>query len=159
MNRTIVFAILALMAANCKDAGTKPFEDLPALPKVTVTQASYQEADIRRRVPDPVLLQSFTAAYGRKYSQDLKERICSYILARAAGLSLDAEELHRCIESTGQLRKEVIALPYLAERAKFNSVDSWIFELTWSPDSSLGHFRCYVIGAAAHDTLLFVTCR
>lgn len=160
MNRIIVVTLLAIISANCEDTGTDPFKDLPVLPKVAVSRTNYLETDIRRRVPDSVLLPSFVAAYRGKYSTDLKERLFSYIAARAAALSLDAEELRHCIESTGQLRKDVIALPYLAERATYNSIESWIFELTWGFDSSdLGHYRCYVISATAHDTLLFITCK
>ena len=155
----LLAGLLVILFNGCSDSGSGPAFQLAELPDVRVTQVNYLQTDIERRVPDSALLSRFSTAYGSKYSEELKAALTDFITRRATELGLSTAECRDCLLRTGQLDKGVIALPYLAERAMYNSTEAWIFEFTWGLSTGLGHYRCFVMGAAKHDTLLYITCR
>ena len=161
MNRIVPLLLLSLAFGFCKDSGSGISDGLLELPQVYSTQTDYPPNDINNIVPNRALLQRFQQAYVGQYSQDLKLGLMNYLQRRAQDLSLNVDELAKCIQVTGQQDPEAIALPYRAERARYDSHECWILEFICShsgPDQ-LGHYRCFIIDAQSYDTLLYITCR
>ncbi len=152
--------LLALcLAAGCKDSGTDPYTGLGALPEVRFSTRDYSEASIMEGRPDTTLLHLFSRTYSGRYSDELKAQLVPYMLQRAKQAGALEQEAQACLQATGQLEAGEQVLPYLAERAKFNSQDAWVFEFTYGFGGSFGHFRCFVIDAHTQDTLFYESCR
>jgi hypothetical protein len=155
----IVTIFVCVLAFGCKkDSATSVQET--ELPVVIVSQTNYHESDVRATVPDQTLLNHCTELYKGKYTDELKSSLNVSMMTKAQRLGLDVAELTRCMNATGQLHAGLVSLPYRVERASYDSVESWILQFAWgmAPDD-LGHYRCFVMSAAAADTLLFITCR
>lgn len=161
MGKRLLIIALAFGLGACTDSGIEKPDPLPALPKVFATVNNYQESDIRQRVPDKSLHDAFKAAYAGAYSNALKAELVDYIIAEAQRLRIDTTQLRDCLAATGRLDEHAVALPYLAEHARYDSTAAWIFEFAWGyeGDDELGHHCCFVMDRAEQDTLLFITCR
>ncbi|MCX6141743.1 MAG: hypothetical protein NTZ35_00845 [Ignavibacteriales bacterium] len=159
MKHSVLFILVFLMASSCNDFGTGNLIVSNVLPEVRVTGMNYTNLDIAQRAPDTTLLISFSRAYAGKYSDELKSLMVDHIIRRSRVLGLNENELQACIQATGQLERGFCALPYLAERAKYNSLDAWIYEFTYGYSGGFGHYRCFVMNALTHDTLLYISCR
>jgi hypothetical protein len=163
----IPFILLLLFLGFCsKETVTDPtgntllLPELPEYPKVTSTDSNYTESAIRLRVPDTTGCNKFVRTYRNKNIDSLKNLLFDAILYTVDSLQLSTDEFRRTIDATKQFEKGVVSLPYLAERAKYENKQSWIYEFTWGVDScDLGHYRCFVIDTSTKDTLLFITCR
>ena len=163
----VPFILLLLFLGSCsKEASTDLTGDtlqlpvLPEYPKVSSTDYNYTETAIKARVPDTTLLNRFARTYKNKCVDSLKNLMFDAMLYKVNALNLNADEFRQTIQVTKQFNKGVVSLPYLAERAKYENKQSWIYEFTWGADScDFGHYRCFVIDASTKDTLLFITCR
>ena len=155
----MVLAFILLVISSCKESPTGTSTGLTEFPEVRTTQTNYSQGDIYLRVPDTALFNRFNRVYSGKYSDELKALLVDHIVGRARELGFSENESRECLHCTGQLESGVISLPYLAERARYDSTDAWIYEFTWGPYKDLGHYRCFVMGALTHDTLLYITCR
>lgn len=133
---------------------------IAVLPVVRVTGNNYEQPDIQARVPDTVLFHSFIRAYNGLYSDDLKRQLILSMQSAVQSLGLSQQEFLASLKATGQTSAGVVSLPYLAERARYEGEESWIYEFTWGVSADdLEHRRCFVMDAANADTLLFLTCR
>ncbi len=153
--------IVLILIVGCKkdNSPTNIVEGSKPLPKVILSQTNYQEADIQAQVSDPTFLKQFREAYEGKYSDMLKAGMVMYMYSSAQLIGLDFNELKSCLDRTGQTQHGIISLPIVAERAKYNGINAWIFHFIWGVDTNdLGHFKCYVMSTETSDTLLFITC-
>lgn len=149
--------LLSVVVLSC-DSLVGPALDPEILPAVLATGTNYRVADLQRVVPDSTLWHRFAEAYAGKYSQALKDALVEHIVSVAGDMHLNENQLRDCLAATGQLSDAIHALPYRAEFAKIEGTRSWIMEFAWSPDTTLGHFRCYGISTTRLDTLAFLTC-
>ncbi len=154
-----IIGILAFITINCNDSGVCTLPDPMVMPEVRFTDSNYSSADIYQRVPSQDIFNKFNESYSGKYSDALKAELVEYITHRASELGLHQDNCLECLRETGLLEEGVIALPYLAERAQYESVDAWIFEFTWGHSNELGHFRCYVMDTENHEMLFYMSCR
>jgi hypothetical protein len=157
-NRAFLLFALCVMT-GCEDFGTDPYAGLEVLPEVRFSQTNYCQTAIRQRIPDRTLLSRFSETYAGRYSDELKASLVQYIIHRAKQAGLDGHEAQACIQATGQLEAGCCVLPYLAERAKYDSLDAWIYEFTWGYNGGFGHFRCFVMDARTQDTLFYESCK
>lgn len=129
-------------------------------PLVLLGQKEYTEATVRSSVPDTALFRAFCSAYLNEYTDSLKQFLVGDIGLRTELAGGNRAEMQKCLEATGQLKNGLVSLPFFAERARYQGKDAWLFQFTWGfTPGGLGHYRCYVMGAASADTLLFITCR
>jgi hypothetical protein len=159
MKNQLVVLLTLCLAAGCKDSGTEAYPGADVLPQVRFSQTNYSQAVIMVGRPDTVLLPLFTRTYGGRYSDGLKASLVHYILDRTRQAGFDEREVQACLQATGQLESGGESLPYLAERAKYDGQEAWVFEFTYGFDGSFGHYRCFVIGAQTLDTLFYESCR
>ena len=151
----VLLLLLALLAISCRLV-TDPDAEILVLPAVLTTGNDYTADDLRQMVPDSALFGNFARAYGGRYSQTLKNELVEYIVSEAGRLKLNDRQLRSCLEASGQLQDSVTALPYRVESAKYESQRAWILEFTWGADSTLGHYRCFVLSAVRQYTLLYL---
>jgi len=162
MGRTIFILSFAVLVSisSCKDIGETGATQVIGFPSVVSSQTDYQQAQIQARVPDTLRLNELLQICRRSYSDSLKASLIGSMLASVRKLALSVQEFQSCLTATGQQAPGVVALPYLAEHAKYTGKPAWIFEFAWGAyPEDIGHYRCFVMDATTTDTLLFITCR
>jgi hypothetical protein len=161
MKRTILVSMLVLLLNGCNDFGSEPPDYLTELPQVVVTETNYMPHNINGYFPHASLLHKFSDAYNGRYSANLKAKLLSNMEQQVEKLGRSKQELRECMLATGQFSQEALALPYRAEKAKYDSWSCWILEFICSHGTpiDLGHYRCFVMDTETHDTLLYFTCR
>jgi hypothetical protein len=156
----VVLLTLALVGCQKETPTTAEQTTLPEVPHVVVTQANYTESDLRSRVPDTTLKNTCCAMYTSSLTDSSKRSVARVIVEKARQLNQDTATVSHCLTATGQLVTGVVSVPYFAERARYQSIECWIFEFAWgSTPQDLGHYRCFVMNISTQDTLLYITCR
>lgn len=129
-------------------------------PVVRIEQKDYTEALVRSSVPDTSLLHTFTDAYQGKYTDSLKSSFVEWIGLMTALLGGNRAEVQKCLEATGELKAGIVRLPFIAERARYQGREAWLFQFVWgAAPNDLGHYRSYVMDTMTSERLLFITCR
>jgi len=161
ISRIIFLLIITQVLACHKNSPLSPEPlQLAELPYVRVSTLNYNRSEIYSRVPDTIYWNKCNLAYKYAVTDSLKRYMADVFLQKARWLAQETPLASECLNATGQLKQGVVSLLYFAERAQYESKESWIFEFSWGDDLyGIGHYRCFVMDTSTRDTLLFVTCR
>jgi hypothetical protein len=157
--------ILIIFSSGCISQEKKETEggsySLEVLPEVRTSNYNYNETTMGNYFWDLPVWENFTDTYAGKYSDSLKDAVIDNMKSQAENLNLDQKLLEDCINGCGEFDEPEyhVALPCLAELAKFQDNDVWIIVFAWGMDThDLGHIRYYAVDINTLETLHFETC-
>lgn len=152
--------ILFLFVVACNDKSTEPQDDITAKPVVKKTSVNYDKESFRLSFPDTASLNNISKYYSNNFTEDKRNKIIEYIKGEVTKLGEDANLFDNILSITGCKLSGEYLLPTYAERAKYESKEAWIFQLTYGlGEPNFAHYKCFAFDIETLDTLAYEGCK
>ena len=139
---------------------TETEETITSKPVVKKTTTNYTQSSFCNCFPDSASLQNIRKAYSNNYSENIKDKLLRYMRNEVSMLGEDLLIFEDILSLTGCKISGEYLLPTYAERAKYENLQVWIFQVAYGLGApNFAHYKCFAISISNLDTLNYISCR